>query len=393
MPAQLKQPLYFDYHATTPCAPEAVEAMLPYFHDKFGNPHAKSHKNGRAAAAAVETAKEQLAALLNCDAGGLIITSGATEANNTALLGLCPADGRNEILIGALEHPSILASIPALERKGFTVKTIPANKDGFVTAAALRELISEKTRLVTVMAANHEIGTAQPVKDLAAIAHEYGALFHTDAAQCAGKLPLDIRDAEIDMLSLSAHKLYGPCGIGALYVRTTPPLSLEPVLNGGLQQHCRSGTVPLALSVGMGVAADIARTRMAHYTEKLNALVELLLSKLPDDIRINGARTPRIPGSINLLLPSCAAEDVLLDLADDLCLSTGSACKSGSGKPSGVLKAIGLTDEETFRALRISMGRDTTEEDVIFAAEKLAPYCSTDAKKTDRMDAAGLRSA
>lgn len=385
------KPLYFDYHATTPCAPEAVEAMLPYFHDKFGNPHAKSHKNGRAAAAAVETAKEQVAALLNCDAGGIIITSGATEANNTALLGLCPADGRHEILIGALEHPSILASIPALERKGFTVSIIPADKNGFVTADALRALVSEKTRLVSVMSANHEIGTVQPVKQLAAVAHEYGALFHTDAAQCAGKVPIDIRDAEIDMLSLSAHKLYGPCGIGALYVRTTPPLSLEPVLNGGLQQYCRSGTVPLALSVGMGVAADIARTHMAHYTEKLNALVDLLLSKLPDDLRINGARTPRIPGSINLLLPSCAAEDVLLDLADDLCLSTGSACKSGSGKPSGVLKAIGLTDEESFRALRISMGRDTTEADVLFAAEKLAPYCAE--KKTGHMDAAGLRSA
>jgi len=374
-----KKPVYLDHHATTPICAEALEAMLPFFTEKFGNPHAVGHCNGRAAAKAVEAAREKLAALLNCDAGALIFTSGATEANNMALFGLSPENGRDEILIGALEHTSITAGIPALEKKGFTVKIIPANKDGFITADAVRQTASDKTALVSVMAVNHEIGTVQPIKDIAAAAHEYGALYHCDAAQGTGKVPIDIKDAEIDMLSVSGHKFYGPPGIGAFYLRATPPVELSPVLHGGGQQRFRSGTIPLPSAVGLGAAAEAAMQRMEKDTAHLARLKDLFLSKMPAGLRINGALSPRLPGSLNLVTDAPSA-DILTALANDLCLSTGSACMSRERKPSRVLKAIGLADEEVFRSLRLSMGRDTTDADVIFAAEKLAPYCTAAAR-------------
>lgn len=369
-------PLYLDYHATTPCDPAVVAAMTPYFTARFGNASAGSHKNGRLAAAAAADAKEKIAALIGGTPDAVIITSGATEANNMALLGLAAAadNGRNEILIGALDHASIRNAAAHLAKNGFVVKTIPATADGFIMPEAVAALASDKTLLISVMTVNHEIGTIQPIQAIAEIAHAAGALFHSDAAQGAGKVPIDVQSMGIDLLSLSGHKFYGPPGIGALYVRPSPPIKRAPVLFGGNQQPGRSGTIPLALTVGLGEACRIAGGVMQGEAARQKALTDLLLKTLKDHnitFSINGAMTGRLPGSLNLYFPDARAEDLLLDLADDLCLSTGSACASGSRTPSAVLKAIGLSDEATARCLRISFGRQTTEEDVLFAAEKL----------------------
>lgn len=371
-------PLYLDYHATTPCDPAVVEAMTPYFTAQFGNPSAKSHANGRAAAAAVAEAKEKIAALIGGTPESVILTSGATESNNIALLGIAAAADRgerNEILVSALEHASIRHAAAHLGKNGFIVKTIPATADGLITPEAVATCISDKTLLVSVMTVNHEIGTIQPVEAIATIAHAAGALFHSDAAQAAGKIPIHVESMGIDLLSLSGHKFYGPQGIGALYVRSKPPIKRSPVLFGGEQQPGRSGTIPLALAIGLGEACRIAGSLMQGEALRQKALTEAFLKILRErniTFTINGSMTSRLPGSLNLLFPGKSADSLLLDLSGDLCLSTGSACASGSRSPSAVLKAIGLSDEETASCLRVSFGRQTSLEDVVCAAEKIA---------------------
>jgi len=372
----MKLPVYLDYHATTPCDPRVVEAMLPYFiADKFGNASASSHRNGREAAKAVAEAKEKITALIGGVPEALILTSGATEANNMALSGLVTTNrNRNEILISALEHASVINSAEHLAKQGFIVRTIPATKEGFIMPDAVSKLISGKTLLVSVMAANHEIGTIQPIAEISGIAHAAGALFHCDATQAVGKIPVNVDTMGIDLLSLSGHKFYGPPGIGALYMRPKPPIKLSPIQFGGNQQGIRPGTIPLALSIGLGEACRIAGAIMNKETHRLQKLTDLMLLKLDEanvDFQINGALSPRLPGSLNLKLPNVCAEDILLDLADDICISTGATCASQSSAPSSVLKAIGLRDEEIESCLRISFGRLTTGEEIIFAAEKL----------------------
>ncbi|MBI1214970.1 MAG: aminotransferase class V-fold PLP-dependent enzyme [Alphaproteobacteria bacterium] len=388
----VQRPLYLDYHSTTPCDPAALEAMLPYFGpEKFGNPGAKAHAHGRRAAAELEAAKARIAALVGATAESLTVTSGATESNNLALLGTAAAaaeakTGRNEILVGALEHDCVRKTFEHLGKKGFAVITVPATSEGFITAAAVKERVSDKTLLVSVMAANHEIGTVQPVAEIAKVAHDAGALFHSDAAQAAGKIPLDVAAMDIDMLSFCSHKIYGPSGIGALYVRQKPPVAIDSVFHGGSQQSLRPGTVPLALAVGFGAACDIAREKMEEQARHLSARAELLLKTLEEagaGHAVNGALSPRLPGSLNLRFEGVMAEDLMLDLAEELCMSTGAACASAAKKPSPVLKAIGLSDEQIAGSVRISLGRKTTEEDVIFAARTLA-----DAAKRLRKSAA-----
>lgn len=371
-------PLYLDYHATTPCDPAVVEAMAPYFMAQFGNPSAKSHANGRAAAAAVAEAKEKIAALIGGTPESVILTSGATESNNIALLGIAAAADRsecNEILVSALEHASIRHAAAHLGKNGFIVKTIPATADGLITPEAVAACISDKTLLVSVMTVNHEIGTIQPVEAIATIAHAAGALFHSDAAQAAGKIPIHVESMGIDLLSLSGHKFYGPQGIGALYVRSKPPIKRSPVLFGGEQQPGRSGTIPLALAVGLGESCRIAGNLMEGEALRQKALTEAFIKILRErniTFTINGSMTSRLPGSLNLLFPEKSADSLLLDLCGDLCLSTGSACASGSRSPSAVLKAIGLSDEETASCIRVSFGRKTSLQDVVCAAEKIA---------------------
>jgi len=367
-------PVYLDYHGTTPCDKKVVEAMLPYFTSGFGNPSAIKHQKGREAAHVIATVKKQIGDLINAPARSIILTSGATEANNITLLGLPFEPQKNEILVSDLEHDSVRNCIPALEEKGYRVKIIPANSAGIITPDAVKNGLSNHTALVSVIAANHEIGTLQDLKTIAELTHSFDALFHSDATQAVGKVNLDIQEMGIDLLSMSAHKLYGPVGVGALYVRSKPPLPLTPIIHGGNQQGIRSGTIPLALAVGFGKACEIAQLKMSCENKRMNHLTGLFLDEVQTNIpkiRVNGSLSQRLSGSLNLTLPIDSAEMLLLDLMDELCISTGSACASQSNKPSPTLKAIGLSDEDIFKSIRISFGRMTTEEDVYYAARQI----------------------
>ena len=370
---EIRTPVYLDHHSTTPCAPEVLEAMLPCLQGEFGNPSAISHARGRAAAKRVEDAKTQIATLVGSAPEAVVFTAGASEANNLALAGLArqAPGGRDEVLISAIEHPSVRAAAGRLAGSGFRVAELPVTAEGFVDPDLVRARVSQRTLLVSVMAANHEIGTLQPVAEIAAAAHAAGALFHTDATQAVGKVAINVERAGIDLLSLSGHKFYGPPGIGALLVRQKPPLALDPlILGGGQQGGLRSGTVPLALAVGLGAACKLAGLRMSADAERLTSLLDALRAGIPG-LRVNGSLTRRLPGSLNLCFPGVPAADLLLDLADDLCLATGSACASGSNGPSPVLKAIGLADEDCAASVRISLGRASTAAEVDFAAQCL----------------------
>lgn len=374
----MKSPIYLDYHSTTPCEPEVVAAMLPYFTEQFGNPSAKTHARGRKSADVLAIAKDAIGALINTSGASLIVTSGATEANNLAIFGAARAlksSGRNEIIISAFEHSSVTKPAEALANEGFTLRVAPVDECGFICMDALEKYISERAALVSVMAANHEIGTIQPIAEIAALAHAKGALFHTDATQAAGKIPLDVMRMDVDMLSFSAHKIYGPLGIGALYVRTTPPVALEPLMFGGTQQQARPGSIPLALAVGFAKACEIASVHLRQDYESLNNLgISLLRALETAGVRfaLNGAKENRLPGSLNIRFSDIYADDLMLALTDELCLSSGAACTNGLRKPSPVLKAIGLSDDAVARSVRISLGRKTTESEVLHASQQIA---------------------
>ncbi|MEZ0223726.1 MAG: cysteine desulfurase family protein [Alphaproteobacteria bacterium] len=372
----MKKPVYFDYHSTTPCDPAVLEAMMSHFSaDKFGNPGAKSHAHGRKAAATLEEVKDKIGALIGAGGEAITLTSGATESNNLALLGLAAkATGRKEIVMSSIEHNCVSNTAEYLSKHGFILKTVPVTKDGFVQPEELKKYVSDKTLVVCLITASHEIGTIQPLKEAAKIAHAAGALLHTDATQAAGKIPLNVNDLEVDLLSFSAHKLYGPAGIGALYVRQKPPFSIDRIMFGGEQQRLRPGTVPLALTVGFGEACRVAGAGLEVNSKRLGHLADLLLKGLKDKIPglgVNGGR-PCLPGLLNIRLPGVSAQDIMLELSNDLCMSTGAACASAQRKPSPILKAIGLSDQEVDASLRLTLGRGTTEEEVQFAAEALA---------------------
>jgi cysteine desulfurase len=374
---KMKLPVYLDYHAAMPCDPAVIEEMLPYFsEDKFGNSHAVSSKTGRDAAQALSGAMEKIAALIGAGAASITLTSGATEANNIALLGVAAASkDRNEIVISALEHSSIREAAAHLEKQGYVVRTIPVTEDGFVEPDVVADLANDKTMLVSTMLVSNEIGTIQPVEKIAAIAHNVGALFHCDATQAAGKLPVNIDEIGADLLSMSSHKIYGPQGVGALYVRQKPPVKIEAIGFGGGRQPLRPGTVPLALAVGFGKACEVAQKRREEDMQHLQNLSDLMLARLEENgagFKINGAGQNRIAGSLNLFFEGADAEGLLLELADDIAVSTGAACASASNKPSPVLKAIGLSDIEINSSVRISFGRNTTREEIIFAADRIS---------------------
>lgn len=353
----MKLPIYLDHHATTPCDGGIIDLMVPYFGvDKFGNASSKNNHHGRMAAQALKTAKGQIAALINGNPDHIVLTSGATEANALALQNLQAQGDRREVLIGALEHASIMDQIPNLTARGFHVRIIPGTGAGVVTAQAVENLINHNVALVCVMLGNHEIGTIQPIRAIADIAHGCGALLHCDATQALGKIAVDVAALGVDSASFSAHKIYGPQGVGALY--TNHPAH-------------RAGTAPLALAVGFGAACAMAAERMAGDEKHLRELTELLLQLLPICGVNGGLDAPRLPGVLNINFPGINADDALLDLIDDLSLSTGAACASGTGKPSAVLRAIGLDDVLIASSIRISVGRGTTRDEVIYATEKL----------------------
>ncbi len=371
----MKKPVYLDYHSTTPCDTEVIDAMMPFFGGSFGNPGAKSHAHGRDAARQLEQAVEKIGRLIGAAPECITLTSGATESNNLALLGLAErATDRKEIVISAIEHNCLSNTAAYLATRGFTVKTVPVDANGFVQPEELKKYVTAQTLVVSLITASHEIGTIQPLKECTKIAHATGALFHTDATQALGKIAFDVNDIHADLVSYSAHKIYGPVGIGALYVRQKPPVPISRVFFGGAQQSLRPGSVPLALSVGFATACELAGQGLVTHIPRIEKMTALLLAELQARIpalKLNGGG-PRLPGLLNIRLPDVSAQDIMLELADDVCMSTGAACSSANRKPSPVLKAIGLSDNDIDCSLRLTVGRQSTAEEMTYAAAKLA---------------------
>lgn len=374
------QPIYLDNQATTPCDFRVVAAMLPWFAERFGNPHSAEHAMGRQAEAAVEQARAQVAALIGAEPREVVFTSGATESNNIAIKGAArhaatAGDPRRRVVTVATEHKCVLESVADLRAEGFDPVVLPVRSDGLLDPDVLDRALAVPTLLVSVMAVNNEIGVVQDLAGLAALARRAGALFHTDAAQGFGKLPLDVGAAGIDLLSISGHKVYGPKGVGALYVRRRPRVRLAPLFSGGGQERgLRAGTLPVPLIVGLGEAARLAQAEMAAEAARLAGLRDRLLARLEaalPGIVVNGSLASRIPGNLNITFPVAAA-GALMAAVPALCLSTGSACSSAELEPSYVLRALGLSDAAAARTLRIGIGRFTSPAEIDFAAEALA---------------------
>lgn len=368
------RPVYLDNQATTALDPRVLEAMLPWFTERFGNPHSAEHGMGQEAAEAVELARAQVAALIGAEAREVVFTSGATESNNIAIKGaarhaLASGDGRRRVITVATEHKCVLESVADLAAEGFEPVVLPVERDGLVDPARLLEALAVPTLLVSVMAVNNETGVIQDIAGLAAMARAAGALFHCDAAQAAGKIGLDV--AGIDLMSLSGHKLYGPKGVGALYVRRRPRVRLAALFSGGAQERgLRAGTLPTPGIVGLGEACRLAGAEMAEEQERIGALRERLLERLSVPVVLNGSRAHRVAGNLNLTFPAPAL--AMMRAMPDLCVSTGSACSSAAVEPSYVLRALGLDADAASRTLRIGLGRFTSPADVDFAAAALS---------------------
>jgi cysteine desulfurase len=369
--------IYLDYQATTPCDPRVFEAALPYLIEHFGNPHSRNHIYGWEAEAAVETARKQIATLINANPTEVIFTSGATESNNLAIKGAAQfykSKGKNHIITCITEHKCVLDACRHLEQDGFEVTYLPVQKDGLIDLNVLKAAIKPNTVLVSIMAVNNEVGVIQPLADIGKLCREHGVFFHTDAAQAVGKIPLDVEAMQVDMLSISGHKLYAPKGVGALYVRKRPRVRLTAQINGGGQERgMRSGTLSPFLCVALGVACDIARTEMDFETARIAKLRDFFWKKLSDalpEIYINGHATQRIPGNLNISFAYVEGEGLMMGIKN-LCLSSGSACTSASLEPSYVLYALGVEDEMAHTSLRIGIGRFTTEEELEIAANSI----------------------
>lgn len=362
-------PIFMDYQSTTPTDPRVVEAMLPYFTQKFGNPHSRSHAYGWEAEEATEIARGQVAHLINADAKEIIFTSGATEANNIALksVGAFYKDKKNHIITVVTEHKCVLDSARHMEQEGFEVTYLPVQTNGLIDLAVLKAAIKPTTLLVSVMAVNNEIGTIQPLAEIGKITREAGVLFHTDAAQAFGKIPLDVEAMNIDLMSISGHKIYAPKGVGALYVRRRPRVRLEALFSGGGQERgMRSGTLPTPLVVGLGEAARIAKAEMQDETARIRYLSEKFLKAVMDDVPdvfMNGDREQRWPGCINLSFAYIEGESMIMAIKN-LAVSSGSACTSASLEPSYVLRSIGVGEELAHTSIRFGIGRFTTEAEV-----------------------------
>ncbi len=380
VPHRPNRPVYLDNQATTRCDPRVVDAMLPFFTERYGNPHSVEHKMGQDAAAAVEAARAQVASLVGAASNEIIFTSGATESNNIAIKGAARFaarmdNNRRRVVTVATEHKCVLEAVTDLAEEGFEPIFLPVRPDGLLDRDSLREVLTAPTLLVSVMAVNNEIGVVQDIPALAAIAKDAGALFHADIAQATGKIPLELDRWRVDLASISGHKIYGPKGVGALYVRRRPRIRLHPLFSGGGQERgLRSGTLPAPLIVGLGEACRLAQAEMADEVPRIAGLRTRLLDQLTaalPEIRINGSMESRIPGNLNITFPSVSAAE-LMARAPALCVSTGSACSSAEVEPSYVLRALGLTDDEASRTLRIGIGRFTSPADVDYAASVLA---------------------
>jgi len=367
----LDPPIYLDHHATTPCDPRVLEAMLPYFGARFGNASSATHRYGWEAEAAVEDARERLARAVGAaDPREIVFTSGTTESDNLAIQGVARAGRRrgDHLVTSAIEHPAVLDTCEALERDGFRVSRLAVDARGLVDPGELAAVLTDGTLLVSVMAANSEIGTLQPLAELAKLCRARGVLFHSDAAQAVGRVPFDVGEQGLDLASFCAHKLYGPKGVGALYVRDRRPrIPLEPLLyGGGHERGRRSGTLPVPLIVGFACAVELCLEDLAEEAARQQGLRERLWQGLREnagEVRRNGDPERRLPGNLNVCFPGLEA-DALMSALKDVALSSGSACSSASGEPSHVLLALGLSPADARASLRFGLGRGTTAAEV-----------------------------
>ena len=373
----VQTPIYLDNHATTPVDPRVLEAMLPYFTERFGNAASKSHPFGWEAESAVDTAREQIAKLIGAAAKEIVITSGATESDNLAIKGVADAyrEKGNHIVTCVTEHKAVLDSCKVLQKHGFDVTYLPVRSDGLIDVQQLKEALTDRTILISLMAANNEIGTINPVKEIGQLAEEKNILFHTDATQGVGKIPLNVETMGIDLLSLTAHKMYGPKGVGALYVGSTKPrVKLTPLIDGGGHERgMRSGTLNVPGIVGLGKACEIAQREMSAEGERLIALRERLKDGIVaelDEVYLNGHAVERLAGNLNMSFADIEGESLLMGLKE-IAVSTVSACTSASLEPSYVLKAIGLADELAYSAIRFGLGRFNTEEEIVFTIHRV----------------------
>jgi cysteine desulfurase len=370
-------PIYMDYHATTPVDPEVLQAMLPYFGEHFGNPSSRTHAFGWTAESAVEKAREQLSHLIGCNPMEVVFTSGATESSNLALKGVAWAhrDRGSHVITTAIEHHAVLDACRRLEKEGFDVTYLPVDRTGLVDSFEVEEAITDRTVLVSVIAAHNEIGTVQPLAEIGRICKARGVLFHADAAQALGKIPVKVKDIHADLLSFSAHKLYGPKGVGALYCRMTrPAVKLVPLFDGGGQERGRrAGTQNVPGIVGFGKACEIASRVMVEEGERLTRLREYLKSEIfrrIDGVYLNGHPERRLPGNLNVSFARVEGEALLLSMKD-VAVSSGSACTSTTMEPSYVLLALGVRDEMARASIRFGLGRWSTKEEIDYTVEKL----------------------
>ncbi|KAG5836335.1 cysteine desulfurase, mitochondrial [Anguilla rostrata] len=369
------RPLYMDFQATTPMDPRVLDAMLPYQVNYYGNPHSRTHAYGWESESAMEKARKQVADLIGADSREIVFTSGATESNNTAIKGVARfyKAKKRHIITSQTEHKCVLDSCRVLESEGFDVTYLPVQTNGLIDLKQLEATIRPDTSLVSVMTVNNEIGVTQPVQQIGQICRSRNVFFHTDAAQAVGKVPINVMDWKVDLMSISGHKIYGPKGVGALYVRRRPRVRLEPLQSGGGQERgLRSGTVPTPLAVGLGAACEIAQQEMQydhHWISMLaNRFIEKVMAEIPNVV-MNGDLEQRYPGCINLSFAYVEGESLLMALKD-VALSSGSACTSASLEPSYVLRAIGADEDLAHSSIRFGIGRFTTEAEVDYTANK-----------------------
>lgn len=373
----MKLPIYLDNHATTPLDPRVLDAMLPYFKENFGNAASRNHAFGWVAEEAVEKSRKQIADLIGANPKEIIFTSGATESNNLAIKGVVEmyAEKGNHIITAATEHKAVLDTCKHLEKEGVRITYLPLKGDGLIDLNMLREAITDKTILVSIMYANNETGVIQPIPEIGKICKEKGILFHTDAVQAVGKIPVNVIQDNIDLLSLSGHKIYGPKGVGALYVRRrNPRVQLTAQIDGGGHERgMRSGTLNVPGIVGLGEACAIAKAEMPEETARLLALRERLKSKLEgalEETYINGSMEHRLPGNLNMSFAYVEGESLLMGI-NDVAVSSGSACTSATLEPSYVLKALGLGDDLAHTSIRFGIGRFNTQEEIDYTADKV----------------------
>jgi len=373
----VKLPIYMDNHATTPLDPRVLEAMMPYLTDQFGNAASRNHKFGWEAEEAVEGARRQIAALIGADAREIVFTSGATESDNLAVKGVAwmYREKGDHIITAVTEHKAILDTCKHLEKEGFRVTFLPVDSKGLVDLDDLRRTITDKTILISIMTANNEVGVIQDIKAIGKIARERGVLFHTDAVQAAGKVPFNVNEMNVDIASLSAHKFYGPKGVGALYVRRrNPRVLLTPIIDGGGHERgMRSSTLNVPGIAGFGKAAQIAREEMPKESAEMFRLRERLRTTLErelDEIYINGDLQRRLPGNLNMSFAYVEGESLLMGI-NDVAVSSGSACTSASLEPSYVLKALGVGEDLAHTSIRFGIGRFNTEEEVDYVAGRV----------------------